>query len=133
MPYSAIRTRPSTPGTGPRRFRSFRRSMASRTWLPSCRPVVGSPVPLVPAVGSPCRCPRDVLNLDVLRKPHHDHAGSDLPAPTGTPISAVEGGTVTAAGPVSGFGNHFVAITDAAGWTWYYGHGSSHSVSVGQA
>jgi len=77
--------------------------------------------------------PRDALSLDVLRKPHHDHPGADLPAPTGTPISAVEGGTVTAAGPVSGFGNHFVAITDAAGWTWYYGHGSSHSVSVGQA
>jgi len=76
--------------------------------------------------------PRDALSLDVLRKPHHDHAGADLPAPTGTPISAVESGTVTAAGPMSGFGSHFVAITDSSGWSWYYGHGSSHSVSVGQ-
>lgn len=31
-----------------------------------------------------------------------------------------------------GFGDHFVAITDSGGWTWYYGHGSAHSVSVGQ-
>ena len=73
-----------------------------------------------------------MLTLDVLRKPHHDHPGADLSAPTGTPISAVEGGTVTAAGPMPGFGDHFVAITDSGGWTWYYGHGSAHSVSVGQ-
>jgi hypothetical protein len=76
--------------------------------------------------------PRAVLTVELLAKPHHDHPGSDLPAPTGTPIYAVEGGTVTTAGPVSGYGNNFVAVKDANGWTWYYGHGSAHNVTVGQ-
>jgi hypothetical protein len=85
-----------------------------------------------PSGGFALPLPRSALSLDVLRKPHHDHPGADLPAPTGTPITAVEAGTVTVAGPVSGFGNHFVAILDSAGWTWFYGHGSAHTVTVGQ-
>lgn len=77
--------------------------------------------------------PRDALNANYVSKPHHDHPGADLPAPTGTPISAVEGGVVTVAGPMSGYGNNFVAVVDGQGWTWYYGHGSAHSVSVGDS
>jgi cell wall-associated NlpC family hydrolase len=76
--------------------------------------------------------PRAVLTEALLAKPHHDSPGADLPTPTGTPIYAVEGGTVTFAGPMQGFGDNFVAVKDAAGWSWYYGHGSAHNVTVGQ-
>ena len=76
--------------------------------------------------------PKAALTPDVLAKPHHDSPGADLPAPTGTPIYTVEGGTVTFAGPMQGFGDNFVAVKDAAGWSWYYGHGSAHNVTVGQ-
>ena len=67
-----------------------------------------------------------------LSQPHHDAPGADLAAPTGTPILSVEAGTVEVAGPISGYGSHVVAVRDAAGWLWFYGHGSALHVTVGQ-
>ena len=67
-----------------------------------------------------------------LSAPHHDAPGADLAAPTGTPILSVEAGTVEVAGPISGYGSHVVAVRDAAGWLWFYGHGSALHVTVGQ-
>ena len=67
-----------------------------------------------------------------LSAPHHDAPGADLAAPTGTPILSVKAGTVEVAGPISGYGSHVVAVRDAAGWLWFYGHGSALHVTVGQ-
>ncbi|HEX7463052.1 MAG TPA: M23 family metallopeptidase [Dermatophilaceae bacterium] len=100
---------------------------------PLAAPAAPCPAPAGGATGGfALPLPKAALTPDVLAKPHHDSPGADLPAPTGTPIYAVEGGTVTFAGPVQGFGDNFVAVKDAAGWSWYYGHGSSHRVVTGQ-
>jgi murein DD-endopeptidase MepM/ murein hydrolase activator NlpD len=76
--------------------------------------------------------PRSALTAEYVSKGHHDHPGADLPAPAGTPIYSIEAGTVIAAGPMSGYGDNFVAVRDSAGFSCYYGHGNSHTVSVGQ-
>ncbi|WP_054949449.1 murein hydrolase activator EnvC family protein [Numidum massiliense] len=61
------------------------------------------------------------------------HNGIDIPAPIGTPIVAIADGTVTAAGPASGFGN-WVVIYHGNGYSSVYGHmrGSSIKVRAGQ-
>lgn len=59
------------------------------------------------------------------------HEGIDLAAPTGTPIKAADGGTVTKAGWHSSYG-YRVVINHGANTTTLYAHCSKLYVSVGQ-
>lgn len=59
------------------------------------------------------------------------HAGADIGAPSGTPIHAVEDGTVIMASWNGGYGN-FTVIDHGNGLTSGYGHQSQISVSVGE-
>ena len=60
-----------------------------------------------------------------------NHKGIDIAAPRGTPVYAADGGTVTYAGWMSGYG-YLVRIDHGNGYVTYYGHNSSLTVSVGQ-
>ncbi|MFF0489837.1 M23 family metallopeptidase [Nocardia sp. NPDC004068] len=59
------------------------------------------------------------------------HLGVDIAAPIGTPIYAVEDGTVIDAGPASGFGM-WVRLRHDDGTITVYGHVDTTTVSVGQ-
>ncbi|MBB5914609.1 murein DD-endopeptidase MepM/ murein hydrolase activator NlpD [Nocardia transvalensis] len=59
------------------------------------------------------------------------HNGVDVAAPIGTPIYAVEDGTVIDAGPASGFGM-WVRLRHDDGTVTVYGHVDTTTVSVGQ-
>lgn len=59
------------------------------------------------------------------------HTGLDFAAPTGTPIKAVHGGTVTAAGWAGSYGYRTVVKLDDGEELWYC-HQSSMTVTVGQ-
>ena len=60
-----------------------------------------------------------------------NHKGIDIAAPKGTPVYAADGGTVTYAGWMSGYG-YLVRISHGNGHETYYGHNSRLLVSVGQ-
>lgn len=77
--------------------------------------------------------PREMLSVDILSRPHHDHPALDIAVPVGTPIYAAKAGTVvTAGGADEGWGTHMLVVRDDEGWSWLYGHGSAVSVAVGQ-
>ena len=59
-----------------------------------------------------------------------NHKGIDIAALKGTPVYASDGGTVTYAGWMSGYG-YLVRIDHGNGYVTYYGHNSSLLVSVG--
>jgi murein DD-endopeptidase MepM/ murein hydrolase activator NlpD len=59
------------------------------------------------------------------------HAGVDFGAPIGTAVYAASNGTVTAAGPASGYGQ-WVKITHPGGVSTVYGHISRWTVTVGR-
>lgn len=59
------------------------------------------------------------------------HTGLDLAGPTGSPIRAADGGTVTLAGWNGGYG-YCVIINHGNGYQTLYGHCSKLLVSVGQ-
>ena len=59
------------------------------------------------------------------------HAGIDIAAPAGTPVTASATGTVAYAGAMSGYGL-IVVIQHSGGVSTAYAHNSSISVSVGQ-
>ncbi|WP_225725554.1 MULTISPECIES: M23 family metallopeptidase [unclassified Nocardia] len=59
------------------------------------------------------------------------HPGVDVAAPIGTPIVAVEDGTVIDAGPAEGFGM-WVRVLGDDGTITVYGHVNTATVSVGQ-
>lgn len=59
------------------------------------------------------------------------HTGLDIAAPTGTPILAAAGGTVTFSGYKGSYG-YMVVITHTNGVQTYYGHCSKLNVSAGQ-
>lgn len=58
------------------------------------------------------------------------HHGVDLGVAIGTPVHAMAGGTVTVAGPKSGYG-FAVMIDHGFGWVTLYGHLDRVDVSVG--
>ena len=60
-----------------------------------------------------------------------NHKGIDIANSKGTPIYAADGGTVTYAGWMSGYG-YLVRIDHGNGYVTYYGHNSSLLVSAGQ-
>jgi peptidoglycan hydrolase-like protein with peptidoglycan-binding domain len=60
------------------------------------------------------------------------HDGVDFPVPMGTPIGAAGVGTVISAGWNSGGYGNLTIIQHRLGYTTYYAHQSSISVSVGQ-
>ncbi len=60
-----------------------------------------------------------------------NHKGIDIAAPRGTAVCASDGGTVTYAGWMGGYG-YLVRINHGNGYETYYGHNSSLTVSVGQ-
>ena len=60
-----------------------------------------------------------------------NHKGIDIANSYGTPIYAADGGTVSYAGWMSGYG-YLVQINHGNGYVTYYGHNSSLLVSVGQ-
>ncbi len=59
------------------------------------------------------------------------HPGIDIAVPSGTPIQAAAAGTVSIAGPESGYGN-YTCIDHGGGISTCYAHQESISVSVGQ-
>jgi murein DD-endopeptidase MepM/ murein hydrolase activator NlpD len=59
------------------------------------------------------------------------HRGVDLSVPTGTPVSAMVGGTVRFAGVQRGFGN-VVWVDHAAGYSTAYAHLSELRVQSGE-
>ncbi|MFI8696641.1 peptidoglycan DD-metalloendopeptidase family protein [Dietzia maris] len=61
-----------------------------------------------------------------------DHRGIDLAAPDGTPMYAMAGGVVTAAGPASGFGNWIIIdhTIDGKPYSTVYGHMWDDGVAV---
>ena len=58
------------------------------------------------------------------------HHGVDLGVPIGTPVHAMAGGTITVAGPKSGYG-FAVMIDHGLGWVTLYGHLDRVDVTVG--
>ena len=60
-----------------------------------------------------------------------NHKGIDFRNPTGTPIYAAEGGTVSTAGWTGGYG-YLVIVKHGGGIETYYAHCSSLNVKVGQ-
>lgn len=59
------------------------------------------------------------------------HKGIDISNSYGTPILAADGGTVTYAGWMSGYG-YLIIIDHGNGYETYYGHNSSLVASVGE-
>ena len=59
------------------------------------------------------------------------HKGIDIGNSYGTPILAADGGTVTYAGWMSGYG-YLIIIDHGNGYETYYGHNSSLVASVGE-
>ena len=57
------------------------------------------------------------------------HKGIDIAAPIGTPIYAAADGTVTAAGPSSGYGNR-ITVSHGGGLSTLYGHMFSNGILV---
>ncbi|MET9376377.1 M23 family metallopeptidase [Streptomyces sp. NPDC002992] len=60
------------------------------------------------------------------------HTGLDFAAPTGTPVKAVHGGTITSAGWSGSYGYRIVLELEDGSEVWY-AHLSSMTVSVGQS
>ena len=64
------------------------------------------------------------------RRGQKNHNGIDIALPTGTPVKAADGGTVTFSGRQGTYG-YLVIIDHGEGYTSYYGHNSKNLVSKG--
>lgn len=71
------------------------------------------------------------MRVDPLGDGHRHHKGLDIAAPAGSPIGAVEGGVVRAAGWRGGYGRA-VLVEHADGTEALYGHCDQLKVQVGQ-
>ena len=69
--------------------------------------------------------------IDPITGPPDGHTGMDLAVPSGTPVRAALGGTVTRSQYDSSYG-YFVMIDHGSGLTTLYGHNSQLLVSAGQ-
>ncbi len=67
---------------------------------------------------------------DPINGEHRYHAGTDIAAPEGTPVRAVEGGRVIESGPKGGYGNT-VVIQAEDGRKMLYAHNNQNFVRVG--
>ena len=106
--------------TGPSKSREVPTGTAAELGIgPVARPLPGD-------VGSAHGPRRHPVHGDVRM-----HDGVDIGAPTGTPIAAFAGGTVTYAGPRGGYGN-VVIVEHAGGLETRYAHQSAIDVVVGQ-
>ena len=83
------------------------------------------PVLLAGSSISSCYGPRTLLGISEF------HPGVDISQALGKPVYAAASGTVTVAGPVSGYGNNYVDVQSGAIITGY-GHMDTMSVTVGQ-
>jgi murein DD-endopeptidase MepM/ murein hydrolase activator NlpD len=101
-------------------LRDYETALRERATIPSLWPVAGS---LESGFGGR-RNPFGGSSFEF-------HAGQDIEAPSGTPISAAASGTVTYAGWMNGYGN-LVIIDHGGGLTTRYGHQSRIEVKVGQ-
>ncbi len=61
-----------------------------------------------------------------------NHKGIDIGAPGGTPVCAADGGTVTYAGWMGGYGYVVIINHNGTGYETRYGHNSKIDVSVGE-
>ena len=85
-----------------------------------------------PASGGQCRWPvAGRVTSEYGRRWGRLHAGIDIAAPTGTPISAAIAGTVIYSGWQSGYGN-VVILSHGGGLSTLYGHQSRLGSSLGQ-
>lgn len=75
---------------------------------------------------------RELLTVELLRRPHHDYPAWDLALPTGTPVYAVHGGTVLTI-INDGRCGRGVVIVGHDGATYTYCHGDVVMVNRGQA
>lgn len=87
-------------------------------WDPSC------------ANGCPVSCPDEHANSDW--NPGASHNGIDIFAHEGADLVAVADGEVVGVGTVSDTSGIRVKIKDDCGWSYYYGHLQSATVSLGQ-
>ncbi|MGN6105647.1 MAG: M23 family metallopeptidase, partial [Kofleriaceae bacterium] len=88
----------------------------------------GAPRFALPVVGRPSSGYGD--RVDPIRGGTVHHAGFDLAARTGTPVSAAAAGTVVHAGPAGTYGN-LVTVRHADGFETRYAHLSAIDVAVG--
>lgn len=70
------------------------------------------------------------MRNDPIKHAEINHPGFDLAAPTGTPVSAAAGGTVTHAGPAGTYGN-LVTIKHENGYETRYAHLSHVDIKEG--
>lgn len=75
---------------------------------------------------------RDLLNVSLLRRPHHDYPAWDLAVPIGTPVYAPHRGTVLAV-TNDGRCGRGVVIAGLDGGRYTYCHGDAVAVGVGEA
>lgn len=91
---------------------------------------------IAPAEGGPYSPPLAKRSYTITTKfwtwrGNYNHEGTDLAAPTGTPIHAIGDGKVAVAGEVSGYGN-YTCIDHTQRMDSCYGHQSRIDVKVGE-
>src|SRR5664280_3053519 len=81
------------------------------TTVPCSASGQASPGSQQPTFGLALPLPRNLLSVELLSRPHHDHPALDIAVPIGTPIYAAKAGTVvTAGGADEGWGTHMLVV-----------------------